>query len=381
MTSKHNCSKSASAKIDAMALGMVPGVGSQTFRALIAHFGSATQVWAAEKSALQKVAGIGPTICQHLVNSHYFISLAHQEWEQATKKGIDIYILSEDNYPHRLRQIPDAPPVLFAYGPADLNPTYTVAIVGTRKATAYGKSFLDDFFQDIAPYHPTVVSGLAYGIDIYAHQLALDYELPTIGVMASGMNIIYPREHRAVAKEMVRQQGALLTESPLGIQPEAMLFPARNRIIAGMVDVVLVIEAMSSGGALITADLANQYDREVMALTGPYQASKSEGCHQLIKSNKAHLMTDAEDLIQLMSWETQEEQKEKHVKMPDNLTLLEKEVFSFISEKTTPVVIDELKLNFSHQLPLLSSSLLNLELVGLIQKLPGGVFGAKGRVR
>ncbi|BDC99822.1 DNA-processing protein DprA [Persicobacter psychrovividus] len=371
MTSKHS-SKEKQFLLGAIALGMVPGVGAHIFRSLIAHFGSAQAVWDVPPGELQKVKGVGAKLSAHLKNPTLFFDAAQQQIDRCSLLGIRLLSLQDPAYPFRLKQIADAPPVIYVYGEADLNPHRSIAVVGTRRATAYGLDFLTDFIDYLKPYQPTIVSGLAYGIDIHAHKRALATALPTIGVMASGMNIIYPQKHRNTAVEMVKCGGALITESPLDTSPDAMLFPARNRIIAGLCDAVVVIEAMASGGALITAELANDYNREVLALGGPYHSKYSEGCNNLVKQQRAHLMTTPEDLVSLLNWQLPtDEQDAVSKKFEEFLSNEEMAVVTFLQKYGQPIHRDELLAGMEMEDNQLLSTLLSLELQSIVQNLPG----------
>src|SRR5690606_16227964 len=209
---------------------------------------------------------------------------------------------TDKNYPTRLKQINDAPSLLYVKGNVDFENQKMVAIVGTRKATEYGKRCVEDLVAELVPHRATIVSGLAYGIDIHAHKQAVKNDLPTFGVMGSGMDIIYPSAHKETAKKMFAN-GGLITEHPFGTKPDAHNFPARNRIVAALSDAVIIVEAAAKGGALITADIANSYNKDVFAMPGNLRQSHSAGCNNLIKSNRAHLLTSVKDLEYIMNWD------------------------------------------------------------------------------
>ena len=249
-----------------------------------------------------------------------------------------------------------------------------MAIVGTRKASDYGKTVVRKLLEELTHYKPLIVSGLAYGIDIQAHKDALELGLQTIGVMATGIDIIYPSVHKNTARKMV-DQGGLLSEYTFGSEAEPMRFPARNRIIAGMADVTVVIEAAKEGGALITADIANGYDREVMAVPGRITDSSSEGCNNLIRQNKAHTLTQASDLIELMNWDINPAPSSRQLIMTD-LNEDELLIYAVLTDHTQ-VHIDEL--SWKSQLPMhkISSVLLQMEFKGIVKVLPGKKFALK----
>jgi DNA processing protein len=272
-------------------------------------------------------------------------------------------------YPELLRHIADAPTLLYYYGNADLNPPKTIGIVGTRKATDYGREMVNKIIEDLAPFSPLIISGLAYGIDIAAHKASLANNQQTIGVMASGIDIIYPAVHRETAKRMINM-GGLITENRFGTKPEAPKFPARNRIIAGMCDALIVVEAAEKGGALITADIASSYDREVFAVPGRLGDKYSEGCNTLIRDHKAHILTSTADLIKMMNWE-EGEQKQVDLKTDYcDLNPDETQVVNLLLGRDG-VLLDDL--SWKSQIPVskMAALLLNLEFRGLVKSLPG----------
>jgi DNA processing protein len=255
----------------------------------------------------------------------------------------------------------------------DLNATKIIGIVGTRKATDYGKEAVEKILSELIPHNTLIVSGLAYGIDICAHKTALNNNQPTIGVMASGMDIIYPAVHKEIANRMI-DNGGLITEYPFGSKPDAPHFPARNRIIAGLCDAVIVAEAADSGGALITAEIANSYNREVFAVPGNLGNKYSEGCNKLIRSHKAHILLNVKDLEYNLNWSTDENVKPKPAPMDlSSFDEEEQEVLTLMKEKEG-ILIDDL--SWKSQIPVskLASILLNLEFQGVIKSLPGKKF-------
>lgn len=230
---------------------------------------------------------------------------ARQEEQWCVEHRVKIVEIGDADYPDRLRHCADAPLVLFVRGTADLNAQHTISIVGTRKCTNYGRDCIDGIVKDLKRLCPdvTIVSGLAYGVDINAHRMAMSEDMPTIGVIAHGQDMIYPALHRADANKMVLGNGAVLTEYLTTTRPEARNFLQRNRIIAGMSDATIVVESSYKGGGLVTARLAQDYGRDVMAIPGPIHAPMSEGCNNLIKKNVAALITGAEDIISILGWE------------------------------------------------------------------------------
>ena len=282
-------------------------------------------------------------------------------------------------YPARLKQVPDAPALLFYQGPAELNAPKVVAVVGTRQATDYGREQTEALVRGLVPHQPLVVSGLAYGIDIIAHRAALQEGLPTVAVMATGLDVIYPSAHRKTADKL-RETGGLLTEFPFGTGPDRYNFPARNRIIAGLADGTVVVEAAEKGGALITAELALSYDRDVLAVPGSLGHPTSAGCNALIKSNKAALYQCPQDLEQLLNWDAALHQTGKYQPpptlspddfAPDEYTLVQ----ALAAAPARELHIDELA--WRTQLPIhaVAALLLGLEFRGVLRAMPGKRFG------
>ncbi|MCG8306063.1 MAG: DNA-processing protein DprA [Cytophagales bacterium] len=359
-------------KLYQVALSMVPGIGDVTAKTLLSHCGSVKEIFTKNKNNLAKIPGIGP-VNSDKIKSFKNFSAAEQEIDKCQKHDIEILFFTDKKYPKKLKHAPDSPAVLYYKGASDLNNYKTVAIVGTRKSTGYGRKFTEQIVEQLAAHNALIVSGLAYGIDVKAHKAALKYGLETIGVMASGLDIIYPSMHRSIALEMVHQ-GGLLTEFRIGEKPDAHNFPSRNRIIAGMSDVTIVVEAAAKGGALITAEIANSYNRDVFALPGDIGKNFSNGCNNLIKSNKAHLLTSVEDIEYIMNWEPMSDPIPADDPSYDcsKFSREEKSVIDTLrSSSLDGILLDEL--SWRSQIPLnkLASVLLNLEFNGIVKTIPG----------
>ena len=249
--------------------------------------------------------------------------------------------------------------------------------MGTRNCTRYGEEVTEHIIKDLAPYDPLIVSGLAYGIDIAAHRAALRYGLETIGVLAHGLDRIYPGTHRATSQKML-EQGGLLTEFPFGTNPDRENFPSRNRVVAGMVDLVIVVESAVSGGALITAELASSYNREVFAVPGPIFSPKSRGCHALIRKNKAICLESVQDLLEEMNWneENSREEKSKQMALFDATEGEEKVLIDIL--RKGPALIDDLVEKSQLEAGLVASKLLEMEFNGLVRSLPGKIYKLSG---
>ena len=283
-----------------MALHFISGIGNHIIRQLISYCGSAEKVFKTSKGKLRKIPGIGDVTAEAIVKGKPFAA-AEKEWRKAEREKSQLIFFVDKNYPSRLKQIPDAPSLLYSKGNIDFENPKSVAIVGTRKSTDYGRECVELLVAGLQKHGALIISGLAYGIDIQAHKQALKNNLPTIGVMGSGIDVMYPASHIETAKKMF-VNGGVVSENPMGTKPDAHNFPARNRIIAGLCDVLVVVEAAHKGGALITAEIANSYNKDVMAFPGNVGRSYSEGCNSLIKSNRAHLITSVKDLEYVMNW-------------------------------------------------------------------------------
>lgn len=358
-----------------LALTFIPGIGSVMLRQLVAYTGNPEEALHASRKNLNKIPGIGPGLIQNL-EQHRSEALdrAREEIANLEKlEGFGIHFLHPD-YPQRLKTIPDGPTVLFCRGNFHFQARRTLSIVGTRQASPYGKQAIEDFLQELLPYQPVIVSGLAYGIDITAHKAALKAGLETWGIMATGIDQVYPGTHASTALQM-QSHGGVLTENLLHTKPDAPRFPARNRIIAGLADAVWVVEAMEKGGALITAHLANDYFRDVFALPGPRNQRSSAGCHQLIRQNLAALVASGKDLAEAMGWN---DEKPAHLQPANWADLPETdrkvlEIFQRFGDQH----LDEVAWKTQVPIPQLASLLLNLEFQGLVCSHPGKRFGLR----
>lgn len=312
---------------------------------------------------------------KHILDDDYSeaISMAEKEIQWCEKNGVSLVSFVDDNYPRRLMHIPDKPIVLFNRGICDLNAMRTVAIVGTRKATEYGKIFVDQLVQELKQYDVHIISGMAYGIDAAAHQAALKYGIPTIGILGHGLDRTYPPKHKKLGQEIIHEKGALLSEFAHGTDPEREHFPMRNRIIAGMSDVVIIIESNETGGSMITADLANTYNKDVFALPGRYNDNRSRGCNLLVKSQRAHLLESAEDIKYIMRWEKREGKHDVQPQLFKNLTDAQKDLLHTLKHHKK-LHIDEISAKMKLTTSKVSGILLTLELEGLVKCLPGNCY-------
>ncbi len=357
-----------------LSLHFVPGIGDFLVKQLVSYCGSATDVFKLPKGKLLKIPGVGQSTISALKSSDPF-KQAEAELRKAERHDTRIVFFLDEDYPRRLKHFDDCPSLLYVKGKVNLNAAKTVGIVGTRQATQYGKEMVEALVHDLIPHHPLIISGLAYGIDIHAHKQALKQKLPTLGIMGSGMDIIYPAVHKGIATEML-EWGGLVTENPFGTKPDAHHFPARNRIIAGFSDALIVIEAAARGGALITAEIANTYNKDVFAVPGEIGKTYSEGCNKLIKINKAHLLTSVKDIEYIMNWSADLDSANVNVAQLD-LNLFdadEQVVINILRDKKNPMMIDELSRKTSLSPSALASLLLNLEFKNVVRSLPGKMY-------
>lgn len=365
-------------KIYQIALSNVEGVGSVFFRQLISYCGSAENVFKAKNDKLIKISGVGRVVIEGLKNKA-LISDAEKTLINAEKQGAQLFFSTDKNYPSRLKPLYDAPAVLYYKGNASLDHFRSIGIVGTRQATDYGKKVTESIVEQSKNYNPLIVSGLAYGIDITAHKAAIDFGLPTIAVMASGIDVIYPLQHEKYI-DQITSNGGIISEHPFGKQPIRNMFLSRNRIIAGLSDASIVIESAAKGGSLVTAEFANNYHRQVFAVPGTLANKASEGCNKLIQQNKANIYTQINDLVETLNWDLEENPDNIKFKKNDvDLSMFTDEEAQVISHLRTNGELQIDELSWQTQVPLnrLASLLLNLEFQGIIKAMPGKKFGLK----
>lgn len=357
--------------IHKIALTMIKNVGHITAKNLLTHFLDPEAIFGASKEELMKVPGVGSQTAALILGKEAMVK-AKIQLEFIKKYQVQALFLTDDNYPFRLKNCPDAPVLLYYRGNADLNHPRIISVVGTRNATAYGRLICKQLAETLAGYEVLIVSGLAYGIDVAAHQESLQNGIPTVGVLAHGLDRMYPQTHSHIAKKMVLN-GGLLTEFPSLTNPDKENFPKRNRIIAGISDATIVVEAASKGGALITADIANSYHRDVFAFPGRINDLSSEGCNFLIKTNRAGLISHARDLAYYLGWELcKEEAATASSNFPVELTVEEQQILQVLRDSA--IAIDELALRLDIPKGKLALYLLNLEMQGILTSLPGKLY-------
>ncbi len=354
-----------------IALTLVPQVGAVTAKLLAAQCGGAEAVFQAKRSDLLKIPGIGTVVVDALAKPSGPLAQAEREVAFLEKHRIEALFFSDEGYPNRLKQCHDSPALLFFKGSsADLlGARRIVAIVGTRQPSEQGKALCEEIVEALRDYNVLIVSGLAFGIDITAHRKASALDIPNIGVLGHGLSSIYPTQHRSAALRML-ENGGLLTEYTSEEKPDRDHFPMRNRIIAGLCDAIIVVETAQSGGSMITADLAFQYDRTVMAVPGRPRDPKSAGCNLLIKTEKAALMETAADLARAMNWQQMGKQQPMQMQLPLDLSAAERRVLGII-QGHNEIPVDQLTAEAELRPGELASTILGLEFKGLVRTLPG----------
>lgn len=356
-----------------LALQRVEGVGDIMAKKLLTHCGSAEAVFTSKSAQLAAIDGVGSMLLKSLKNKSVF-EKANLELEFIKSNDINAVYFQDEKYPDRLKHCIDGPLLLFTSGNIDLKNRKIISIVGTRQITSYGTEFCRKLIEDLAPLDPIIVSGFAYGVDIVAHQLAMEHNLQTIGVVAHGLNQIYPKTHKKyVAK--VEENGGFMTEFWSTSNPDKENFVRRNRIVAGMSEATIVIESADRGGSLITANMANDYNRDVFAVPGRVTDKYSQGCNNLIKTQKANVLTSAADLVYILNWDIQKEtkpiQKQLFVTLEDD----EQKVYDYLL-KTGKELMDIIALRCDFPIYKISGMLLNMELKGVVRPLPGKLFEA-----
>lgn len=357
-----------------IALTFLKNIGPSSAKSLIAHFGDAEQVFKTPRAKLGRIPGIGE---KRLADMDITSALlrAEEELRFIEKNEINVIFYTDKAYPKRLKNCADGPVLLYAKGNPELNPQHVISIVRTRNATEYGKQLCRQLVEELQQYNALIVSGLALGIDVCAHKESLKQNLPTVGVLGHGLDRIYPSQNRSTAEKML-ENGGLLTEFPSGTIPDRENFPQRNRIVAGLSDATIVIEASVKGGALITAEIANSYNRDVFAFPGRIDDEYSEGCNFLIRNNKAALLTCAADLAYSLGWERADDTQSPKEQLTLFMDLSEEErtIFDIIHEHKLPLAIDDLTIKTNMPMSQLAMNLLNMEMQGFIRSLPGKTY-------
>lgn len=351
-----------------IALTFLDGVGPISAKNLIAHCGSAKAVFRTKKGRLLKVPGIGQRTAKG-IQPNEALKQAENELRFIQKQKLTAITYLDKNFPKRLHHCADSPIVIYSKGQADWNTPRSIAIVGTRKATPYGKDFVNEFIEEIAVYKPIIISGLAFGIDAAAHRAALKNDLQTVGVLGHALDKLYPAQHRALSYEMI-DRGALVSEFVSDTRFDKENFPKRNRIIAGMADATIVVETGMSGGSIISAHLAASYNRDVFAVPGNRQKKFSQGCNGLIKKNVAALIENADDFVDAMGWEKSGKTAAVQKKLFLDLSAEQLKVLAAFNGKDE-IAVEELAGVSKMSSGTLAVHLLELEMLGVLQTRPG----------
>ncbi|GLU43164.1 DNA-processing protein DprA [Allomuricauda sp. NBRC 101325] len=361
--------------IAALRLQNIPNIGDVTAKKLIAHCGSPIAVFEDKPHHLLKIDGIGRFTINGLFDAIY-LEEAKNEYEFILKNDIAFSYFMDETYPDRLKHCVDGPIILFQRGNMDFEQKKIISVVGTRNITSYGTAFCEQFIEEIAPLDPIIVSGLAYGVDIAIQKAAMAHGLQTIACLAHGLNQIYPKAHKKYASKL-EQNGGFITEFWSTSNPDRENFLKRNRIVAGISEATIVIESAEKGGSLVTADLAHGYNREVFAVPGRATDKWSKGCNDLIKYQKAHLLTSAAELIYLLGWDLESKkevitvQKQLFIELNDT----EQSIYSYL-QLNGKQLLDTVALECNLPIFKTSSTLLTMEMKGAIRPLPGKMFEA-----
>ena len=352
----------------------VPNIGDVLAKKLISHCGTPSAVFEDKQRNLLKIDGIGTHTIRHLFDTEH-LEAAEAEFDYILKNNISCTYFQDASYPNYLKHCIDGPLLLFQKGNIDLERKKIVSVVGTRNITSYGMAFCEQFIADLAPLNPIIVSGFAYGVDICVQREAIKQGLQTIGCLAHGLNQIYPKVHAKYQADVLKN-GGFYTEFWSTSSPERENFLKRNRIIAGMCEATIVVESAEKGGSLVTADIANSYNRDVFAVPGRTTDKYSIGCNNLIKQQKAHILTSAADLIYLLDWELEEKQSKAIQKqLFVDLDEIEQDIYTYL-QNNGKQLLDSIALDCKIPIFRASSTLLNMEMKGVVRPLPGKLFEA-----
>jgi DNA processing protein len=348
-------------------------IGDILAKKLIVNVGNVEDIFKEKATTLQKINGIGNHVLKHLFDKKNS-KLAEQELNYIKQNNIGYSYFLNDDYPVNLQNCIDSPILLFEDGNINFKNNKIISVVGTRNMTSYGRDFCNKIIEDLAQYNPIIVSGFAYGVDICAHKAAIKNKLQTIAVLAHGFEQIYPKVHKKYINQ-VNENGGFLTEFWSEEQPLRENFLKRNRIVAGISKATIIIESAEKGGSLVTADIANSYDRDVFALPGRTTDIYCKGCNSLIKNNRATLLTSADDIVKMLNWDLKEKpkkiiQRQLFVELNEN----EQKIHDLLSLKGQQL-LDIIALECNIPMYQLSSILLQMELKGVTKPLPGKIFG------
>ena len=355
-----------------LALQNVARIGDITAKKLINNCGSAEAIFKEKKSNLLKIDGIGTTTISDVFSTYHFEE-AEKELKYIKDNDIKCLYFMDENYPEKLKHCIDGPILLFQSGEINLKKQRIISVVGTRKITTYGTAFCEQLVEQLAPFNPVIVSGFAYGTDITAQKAALKHNLQTVGCLAHGLNQIYPKVHKKYVAD-IEKHGGFLTEFWSTSNPDRENFLKRNRIIAGLSEATIVIESAEKGGSLVTADIANSYNRDVFAVPGRTTDSQSVGCNNLIKYQKAQMLTNPMDIPYILNWQLEDDKKPAIQKqLFVELEVDEKAIYNYLKDNSKQQ-LDTIALECEMPIFKVASLLLNMELKGVIRPLPGKLF-------
>nr|WP_294782784.1 DNA-processing protein DprA [uncultured Flavobacterium sp.] len=354
-----------------LALLKIDGVGDIMGKKLLQSFGDASSIFTAKSNQLAAIDGVGTVLLKNLKDKSVF-EKAEKELAFIKNNNIQVSSFKDESYPDRLKHCIDGPILIFTAGNLDFKNKKIISIVGTRQITSYGTEFCRKLIEDLAPLDPIIVSGFAYGVDIVAHQVAMDLGLQTIGVLAHGLNQIYPRTHKKYMAKM-EENGGFITEFWSDSNPDKEKFVRRNRIVAGMTEATIVIESADKGGSLITANMANEYNRDVFAVPGRVTDKYSQGCNNLIKTQKASVLTNAADLVYMLNWDIKENSKAIQKQLFVELEPDEQKIYDYL-QRNGKELLDTIAIDCDFPIFRISSILVNMELKGVVRPLPGKLF-------
>ncbi len=356
-----------------IALSKVKGLGPALSKNVVGYLGGVEAVFAEKKHLLEKIPGVGKKLA-HAIATTDALEKAKRELDFVVKNGIGVKFYLDKNYPSRLKQCIDAPMVIYHKGSHDLSDKKMLAVIGTRNISERGKEVCRSIIKELSITFPhlTVVSGLAYGVDICAHRASLEFNIPTISVLAHGLDRVYPSLHKNTAAELLKS-GAQVTEFGMLTNPDKQNFVKRNRIIAGLTDATLVVESAEKGGALITARIAQSYSRDVLAVPGRVDDPVSKGCNLLIKSNVAALVEDAKDVAYALNWEIEEKENVNQLSLFEEPLGDKGEVYELLRQEKE-LSVSSISFKTKMNIAKLSSLLLGMEMEGLIKSIPGNRY-------
>jgi DNA processing protein len=352
-------------------LSLLRGIGPKKAGQLISKLGGVEPIFTERLTTLKKETGINSDLLKQMGRESALLE-AERQLEYIAKHKINVHFYLDNNYPRRLRQCADAPLIMYSKGKFDPNPVRSVSVVGTRTATEYGKSLCEELINSMKGSDIQVVSGMAYGIDIIAHQNCVKRDIETVGVLGHGLDRIYPSVHKRTA-EMMLERGGILTEFLPGTKPDRENFPMRNRIVAGMTDATIVVESRASGGSLITADMALDYNKDVFAYPGNIGQIHSEGCNLIIQKDKARLITSGSDFMDYMGWGKSNDSTRQQRIQFDQLNQEETQLVEILGDQG--LHIDVIAMQLKKPVSSISVLLLTLEIKGIIKSLPGNRYG------